>query len=190
VHTANEHLNQVARLLQSVPEAALQAITDRLWRAYQDAAQIFTCGNGGSAAAASHIVIDLAKGIDLPPSARRFRAISLVDSVPALTAYGNDLGYENIFCEPLRNLVRPKDVLLSISGSGRSQNVLRAMQTAREAGAANIALAGRDGGDMKSLADICLVVPAESMQQIEDAHLAVLHALYLELKARAEAAAQ
>jgi len=184
----DEYLAEVARLLQAVREAELEAIADRLWQAYQEDAQIFACGNGGSAAAASHFVIDLSKGVQLPPGARRFRAISLVDNVPALTAYGNDMGYESIFAEPLRNLVRAGDVLLAISGSGRSENVLRAMQIARDAGATAIGLTGRDGGRMGSLAELCLIVPAENMQQIEDTHLAILHALYLDLKAKAEAA--
>jgi D-sedoheptulose 7-phosphate isomerase len=104
-----------------------------------------------------------------------------------LSAYANDVGYENVFCEPLCNLVRPGDVLIAVSGSGRSANVLRAMERARERGASVIALTGRDGGGMPALADICLIAPSQSMQQIEDAHLAVLHALYLELKARGEA---
>ncbi len=183
------YLREVAEFLTKVPVSDLEAVADRLWRAYREGAQVFTCGNGGSAAAASHIVVDLAKGVDLPPGAPRFRAISLVDNVPALTAYANDLGYEHVFSEPLKNLARPGDVLLAVSGSGRSPNVLQALEAARGLGVSTIGLAGRDGGKMKELADICLVVPAQSMQQIEDVHLAILHALYLELKERAEAAA-
>ncbi len=183
-----DYIDQVAGLLQRVPRDSLTAVVDQLWRAYCRDAQIFACGNGGSSATASHFVEDLSKGVDLPPGARRFRAISLVDSVPMLTAYANDLGYEHIFCEPLRNLVREGDVLLALSGSGRSQNVLRAMRVAKEAGATVVALAGRDGGEMTSLADCSLVVPAESMQQIEDAHSVIAHAIYLDLKARAEQA--
>lgn len=186
----NAYLREVARLLDAIRGDDLEAIADRLWQAYREGAQVFTCGNGGSAAAASHIVVDLAKGMDLPPEAPRFRAVSLVDNVPALTAYANDLGYENVFSEPLQNLGRPGDVLIAVSGSGCSENVLRAMQAARRLGVATIGLTGRDGGKMKPLADLCLVVPAQSMQQIEDVHLVVLHALYLELKGRAEAAAR
>ena len=181
-----DYLDQVAEVLRALPREKMSEIAARLWCAYEKDAQIFACGNGGSAVAASHFVTDLAKGVDLPAGARRYRAISLVDNLAQLTAYANDMGYEHVFCEPLRNLVRAGDVLLAISGSGRSSNVLRAMETAREAGAAVIALTGRDGGEMKGRSDICLIVPVESMQQIEDAHLAVLHALYLDLKGRAE----
>ena len=183
-----DYLAQLAGVLQQVPRASLTAIADRLWQAYCADAQIFACGNGGSSATASHFIEDLSKGVDLPAGARRYRALSLVDSVPIITAYANDMSYDAIFCEPLRNLVRPGDVLIAISGSGRSKNVLLAMQAAKDAGAGVIALAGRDGGDMPGLSDLCLIVSVESMQQIEDAHLAITHAVYLDLKERAEAA--
>ena len=182
----SSYLSEVARLLEAVPGAELEVIADRLWRAYREGARIFACGNGGSAAAASHFVTDLAKGMDLPAGAQRFRAISLVDNVPALTAYANDMGYESVFSEPIKNLAQAGDVLLAVSGSGRSANVLKVMKVAREVGLTAIGLTGRDGGRMRELADICLVVPAQSMQQIEDAHLVILHAVYLDLKARAE----
>jgi D-sedoheptulose 7-phosphate isomerase len=184
-----DYLSQLAGLLQQLPRGAIAAIADHLWDAYARDAQIFACGNGGSSATASHFIEDLSKGVDLPAGARRYRAISLVDSVPIITAYANDISYDAIFCEPLRNLVRRGDVLIAFSGSGRSRNVIRAMETAREAGATVVGLTGRDGGEMKGLADLCLIVPAESMQQIEDAHLAITHAIYLDLKERAEATA-
>jgi len=181
-----ECLNELAKMLQAVPRGRLGEVVDCLWQAYGNGAQVFACGNGGSSATASHFVEDLAKGIDLPEDRPRFRAISLVDNVPLLTAYANDLDYDHVFSEPLRNLVQAGDVLLVVSGSGRSGNVLRAMRLAREKGAKVVALGGRDGGEMPGLSDVCLVVPSESMQQIEDAHLAILHAVYVELKARAE----
>jgi D-sedoheptulose 7-phosphate isomerase len=186
---AADYFAQVAQLLGGLSTDTMQAMADRLWQAYQEEAQIFTCGNGGSALAATHFVTDLAKGVSLPAGARRFRMVSLVDSLGLLTAYANDVGYEHVFSEPLLNQVRPGDVLLAVSGSGRSPNVLRAMETAKQAGASVLALAGRDGGLMPGAADLCLTAAVENMQQIEDAHLVVLHCLYLELKARAERAA-
>jgi D-sedoheptulose 7-phosphate isomerase len=185
-----DYLVQLAGVLQGLPRASLAAIADRLWQAYCADAQIFACGNGGSSATASHFIEDLSKGVDLPAGARRYRALSLVDSVPIITAYANDMSYDAIFCEPLRNLVRLGDVLVAFSGSGRSRNVLLAMRTAKEAGAGVIAFAGRDGGEMPGLSDLCLTVAVHSMQQIEDAHLAITHAIYLDLKERAEAAAR
>jgi len=183
-----DYFDQVAKSLSSLPRETVRAMADRIWQAYTEGAQIFTCGNGGSALAASHFVTDLSKGVDLPPGRPRFRALSLADNLGLLSAYANDLGYEHVFCEPLRNLVRSGDVLVAVSGSGRSRNVLRAMEVARASGAAVLALAGRDGGEMPARSDICLMAPTESMQQIEDVHLAVLHCLYLDLKARAEEA--
>ena len=186
---AADYFAQVAQMLGTLSTGTMQAMADRLWQAYQEEAQIFTCGNGGSALAASHFATDMGKGVDLPAGARRFRMVSLVDNVGLLTAYANDMGYEHVFSEPLLNLVRPGDVLIAVSGSGRSPNVLRAMETAKQAGASVLALAGRDGGLMPQAADLCLTAAVESMQQIEDAHLVILHCLYLELKGRAERAA-
>jgi D-sedoheptulose 7-phosphate isomerase len=185
----DDYLGQVAALIGKTPRQAVQDAIDRLWRAYCDDAQIFACGNGGSSATASHFVEDLAKGVDVPAGTRRFRAISLVDSVPTLTAYANDVGYEHVFAEPLKNLVRAGDVLVAVSGSGKSANVLRAMSAAREAGAGVVGLTGGDGGEMPELSDVCIVVPADNMQQIEDVHLVIAHAIYVELRARAEGAA-
>ncbi len=184
----SDYFAQVARVLEALPRARVRAMADRLWQAYQEGAQIFACGNGGSALAASHFVTDLSKGVDLPLDRPRFRALALTDSLGLLSAYANDVGYAHVFCEPLRNLVRARDVLIAVSGSGRSENVLRAMEVARQAGAAVRALPGREGGEMPARADVCLIVPVQSMQQIEDVHLVVLHHLYLDLKARAEEA--
>ncbi len=184
----DDYLEQVAGVIRKVPRRAVEDAIERLWHAYRGDAQIFTCGNGGSSATASHLAEDLAKGIDVPAGRPRLRVISLVDSVPMLTAYANDMGYEHVFAEPLKNLVRAGDVLLAISGSGQSANVLRAMEVARAAGGGVVGLTGGDGEAMQRLADICVVVPADSMQQIEDVHLAIAHAIYLELKRRVEGA--
>jgi D-sedoheptulose 7-phosphate isomerase len=186
----DQYLDQVAELLRRVPREALDAAAGSLWQAYLDDAQIFACGNGGSSATASHFSEDLGKGVVLPPEKRRFRAVSLVDSVPTLTAYANDMGYRHVFSEPLRNLVRAGDVLVAISASGASENVLEAVRVARAAGARVIGLTGADGGELNRLADLCIRVPSQDMQQIEDAHLAITHALYRDLKARAETSAQ
>lgn len=185
-----DYFAQVAEALAGLPRETVAAMAERMWQAYQEGAHIFACGNGGSALAASHFCTDLSKGVDLPSGRPRYRAISLCDSLGLLSAYANDMGYAHVFAEPLRNLVGAGDVLLAVSGSGRSENVLRAMEVARAAGASVLALTGRDGGDMPSRSDLCLVAPVESMQQIEDVHLVVLHSLYLDLKARAEGASR
>jgi D-sedoheptulose 7-phosphate isomerase len=102
----------------------------------------------------------------------------LTDNLPTLTAWANDSSYEDIFSEQLRNFVHPQDVAFAISGSGNSKNVLNALEVAREAGATTLGISGFEGGRMKSLCDICVVVPSNNMQIIEDMHLAMAHSIF------------
>jgi D-sedoheptulose 7-phosphate isomerase len=119
---------------------------------------------------------DIAKNT-LSPNMRRFRILSLTDNTPLLTALGNDLGYHRVFSEQLANLIRAGDVLVSISGSGRSPNVLEAMRCARERAATNVALLGFDGGEARELADEHVLVPSDDYGVIEDIHMILVHAL-------------
>lgn len=143
---------------------------------------IFLCGNGGSAATASHMACDLAKGIRTEgfPS---FRAISLTDSLPQLTAWANDTSYDNCFSGQLEGLGRPGDLLLAISGSGNSPNVLNAVEVARRLHMTTLGLAGFKGGKLKGLVDHCLVIPAANIEQVEDAHMALAHTITTTLRA-------
>lgn len=141
---------------------------------------LFACGNGGSAATASHFIEDVAKGLE-----RRWRALALTDNVPMITALANDIGYEDVFAEQLANFVAEGDVLVAISGSGNSENVLRAVRLAKRRGALTLGWSGFEGGKLKALVDHCLVVPSDSMQRIEDVHLIVAHAIYAYLEAKA-----
>jgi D-sedoheptulose 7-phosphate isomerase len=135
-------------------------------------------GNGGSASLASHFACDLGKGTALCNSAKRFRALALTDNIPTITAWANDSGYEDIFAEQLKNFVRPRDIAFAISGSGNSKNVLNALNLSREAGAVNIGITGFDGGEMKFLCDVCVIVPSYNMQVIEDLHLSMAHSIF------------
>jgi D-sedoheptulose 7-phosphate isomerase len=110
--------------------------------------------------------------------------MALTDNVPLMTAWANDANYEDIFAEQLRPFLREGDVVFAISGSGNSPNVLKGLQLARDTGAQTIGLTGFQGGKMKELCDICVVVPADNMQVIEDVHLSVSHAIFLSLKQR------
>jgi D-sedoheptulose 7-phosphate isomerase len=103
---------------------------------------------------------------------------ALTDNLPTLTAWANDSSYEDIFSEQMRNFVHPQDVAFAISGSGNSKNVLNALEVAREAGATTLGISGFEGGQMKSLCDICVVVPSNNMQIIEDMHLAMAHSIF------------
>lgn len=136
--------------------------------------QVFVAGNGGSAATASHFVCDMIKGASYQRD-RRFRILALNDNTSTITAYANDVGYDSVFAEQLRNFARPGDLYLAISGSGNSPNVVRAMEYANQAGCRTIALTGRDGGKLGSLAQLHIHVAEPHMGRIEDAHHIVCH---------------
>ncbi len=134
-------------------------------------------GNGGSAATASHFACDLAKGTtmgkgDLTP---RFRVTTLTDNVPLLTAWSNDADYSSVFLEQLRNILEPGDVVIAISASGNSENVVRATEYANANLAITVVLTGFEGGKLKKIAQECLIVPSHSMERIEDVHLILEH---------------
>jgi len=135
---------------------------------------VFTMGNGGSASNASHFVNGLSQGATVEGKPR-FKAIALTDNIPNLLAYGNDLGYENIFAEQLKNLLADGDVVIGISGSGNSPNVLNAIDYAKSHHAMTIGFTGFDGGKLKKNVDYCIHVPCNCMEMIEDIHLALTH---------------
>jgi D-sedoheptulose 7-phosphate isomerase len=136
--------------------------------------QIFICGNGGSASAASHFACDIVKGASFQRT-KRFRIMALTDSLPTLTAYSNDVSYECVFAEQLKNFARPGDVVIAISGSGNSPNVLRAIEYGNSIGCRTIALSGRDGGKLGPMAQLNIQVSHPHMGRIEDGHLIILH---------------
>ncbi len=142
---------------------------------------LFVCGNGGSWATAAHMVNDFSKN-SRAQGTKRLRVIGLGDNIPSLTAYANDEGYDRIFAEPLKSLMKPGDVLLAISGSGNSPNVLRAIEAAKDIGGTTFGLTGFEGGKLKDLVDHCLVVPSNSMEMIEDFHMIVDHVIATVLK--------
>ncbi len=175
------YLSKMQQVIAGLPVEELYRVGEVLLEARRRGAQVFTLGNGGSAANASHIACDLSKSCirdDLP----RFRVISLVDNVPLATAWANDTSYENIFAAQLENLLEPGDVVIAISGSGCSRNVLNAARLARERGAIVIGLTGFDGGLLKEIADPCIIVPSFCMEQIEDTHLIIGHMLSIFLR--------
>jgi len=136
--------------------------------------QIFVCGNGGSASTASHFVCDMVKGASFERPAR-FRILALTDSLPTITAYANDVSYDAVFAEQLKNFAQPGDLVMCLSGSGNSPNVIRAMEYANSIGCRTIALTGRDGGRLGPMAQLHIQVPVPHMGRIEDGHLIVCH---------------
>jgi D-sedoheptulose 7-phosphate isomerase len=193
----DSYLAQVADVLGRLPVEALERMVYRLEEARWKSQQVFTCGNGGSAATAIHFASDLSKGA-LAPDKPPIKAESLCDNIALLTAWANDVAYDEIFAQQMTPWVKPGDVLIAISGSGNSANVLRAVDVAKAAGATTIGFTGFNGGKLKGMVDICITVASDSMEQIEDVHLLLCHLVttclrntppeLLEMKAFAETA--
>ena len=169
-----QYRTQLLGVIESLDLSQVETATAWLRQARDENRQVFTCGNGGSASTASHFVTDLVKGASYGHE-RRFRIQALTDSLSTITAYANDVSFDAIFAEQLKNHAAPGDLVLCISGSGNSPNVLAAAQTARQLGCRIIALTGRDGGKLAPLADLNIAVGHPHMGRIEDAHLIVCH---------------
>lgn len=168
------YLDQLGGVLKSLPVIEIERVVNVLLDARSNGATVFVLGNGGSAATASHFACDLGKGT-LSPGAPRLRVIALTDNVPLLTAWANDTDYENVFSEQLQSLVRPGDVVIAISASGNSPNVLKAVEVGRQAGATTVGLTGFRGGKLRGLVDTCVVIPVDHMGQVEDGHMILDH---------------
>jgi D-sedoheptulose 7-phosphate isomerase len=173
----------VVDTIANLPLTPIDEIVSTLIDAYESSRRIYLFGNGGSAALASHFACDLGKGAAMGLE-KRFQVLAFTDNVPLMTAWANDARYDDIFAEQLINFVRPDDIAFAISGSGNSPNVLKALRVAREAGAFTVGLTGFEGGAMKDLCDLCLVIPSDNMQIIEDLHLSVTHAVFSAIRAR------
>jgi len=168
--------DEVAQAARSVDPGSLDQAAEILLDAYTRDAAVFSCGNGGSAAIANHLQCDHLKGVrnetDLVP-----RVVSLSTSVELLTAIANDLAYEHVFEYQLQSQGRPGDVLIAISSSGRSPNIVRALTWARDHGLRTIALTGFEGGDARDIAEVAIHVGGTNYGIIEDLHQAVMHTL-------------
>jgi len=176
--TPQEYFSAYKEVVANLPYPQIDRAIGEIMGAHDRGANIFTLGNGGSAALASHFACDLAKGTVVGQNGeKRFRVIALTDNIPLMTAWANDHGYEQVFAQQLQNLVAAGDLAFAISGSGNSPNVVRGLEMARSCGARTVGLTGFEGGKMKSLCDVCVVLPSNNMQIIEDFHLSVTHAI-------------
>jgi D-sedoheptulose 7-phosphate isomerase len=178
ISDAKQYFGELQSVMVSLPKDGIDQIAETLVKAYDAGRTVYVCGNGGSASLASHLACDLGKGTAYCNGGKRFRVLALTDNIPTLTAWANDSSYEDVFAEQLRNFVQPQDVAFAVSASGNSKNVLNALQAAREARAITVGISGFQGGEMKSLCDICVVVPSNNMQIIEDVHLAMAHSIF------------
>ena len=175
-HHLDTYLDRLRTAIDLLPRERMNELGDTLLRAYRNNMQVFLLGNGGSSSTASHMAADLAKNT-IGPNMKRFRIISLNDNAAIMTALANDLGYENVFSEQLTNLVQAGDVLIVVSASGNSPNVLKAIRYAQAHSAEVVGLLGFDGGEAAKLADIPLIVSSYDYGVVEDVHLIINHVL-------------
>lgn len=179
----SRYASYLTGLLENLDIVGLESASRLLSAAYREGRSIYCLGNGGSAATASHFATDLAWGRRIKGETRP-RAISLCANVPLMTALSNDLGYESVFVEQLKGLLQPGDVVVAISASGNSENVVQAVQYANEHSGNSVGLVGFDGGKLKSQCHACIHVetPAGMYELVEDVHHAVCHMLSGHLK--------
>jgi D-sedoheptulose 7-phosphate isomerase len=175
------YVQEIKDSLDRLPWEAIETAIAVLQEARLTDRQVFIMGNGGSAATASHFACDLGKGTVMP-GLPRFRVIALTDNMPLFSALANDYGYDRVFAEQLASLVRPGDVVIAISGSGNSANVLQAVDFARQVGATTVGMTGFDGGKLKDAVDVSILVPNGCMEQVEDLHLLLEHLICTELR--------
>lgn len=163
-------------MLRAISLPDLERVLSLLENVYRNGNRIFIMGNGGSAATASHFALDLAKNTIIP-GAPRLKAISLTDHVPLITAWSNDTAYEHIFAEQLANMIEPGDVVIGISASGNSPNVINALLLAGQYRASTIGLLGAKGGKIKDMVDAYVLAPGQNIEQEEDAHMILAHVI-------------
>ncbi len=173
----SSYLQELSATIEKLPLPGLNRLVRVFLDAYERGRTVFLFGNGGSASLASHMACDFGKGT-APSSGRRLRAVALTDNAALITAWANDTAYENIFAEQLETLLQPGDLAFAVSGSGNSPNILAGLNFARRTGAFTAGIAGFQGGKMQALCDVCVIVPSENMQIVEDLHVAIAHSVF------------
>ena len=172
--TATNYRRLLIETLEALDLQSVAAMEDAFAQAHQSGNRIFSMGNGVSGASAYHAAGDFIKGASYGLD-QRFKMICLNDNLPSMMAIANDIGWDDIFVEPLKNYVEPGDVVIGISGSGNSRNVLKAIAYAQSIGAVTIGMTGFSGGKLKSMVDISVHSPADDMEVAEDVHMAVFN---------------
>jgi len=171
-----QYLAAVAAVIPLLPQEQIARVVEAIEDARRLGRKIMVFGNGGSSSTATHFASDLAKGA-ISRGKKRIRAICLNDNTALLTAWANDTAYDQVFAEQLENLAELGDLVIAISGSGNSPNILSGIRKAKEKGARTIGFAAFDGGQLKDMVDIALVVPCHNMRQAEDLHLILEHVI-------------
>ncbi len=169
-----KYIDLEIEIMKSLDVEAVNQVMNALEDARVNGKTIYICGNGGSAATASHFVCDFNKGVS-EHQEQKYHFICLNDNIPTMMAVANDISYDDIFVFPLRGHIRPGDLFIGISGSGNSENVVRAAKYAKEHGNTVIGITGYSGGKVKDIADLNLHVPVDNMQITEDLHMMYDH---------------
>jgi D-sedoheptulose 7-phosphate isomerase len=185
INFAKDYLNDLAIIKDKIDLDAFTKITDVLLRAHKERRQIFVLGNGGSASTASHLACDLNK-CACENTEKKFKVISLCDNIPTMLAIANDIDYESVFSYQLENFFEKGDIVLGISGSGNSENVIKAVEYCNANEGLSIGISGFDGGKLAKTANIPLVIPSHDMQKVEDYHMILCHILMRSLKGNIE----
>ena len=174
-HFSN-YFDKVIETLGKVDIESVNKFIDRIYACYNKGNTVYIFGNGGSAATASHVAGDFMKGISYGLE-KRFKVVCLNDNIPAITAISNDLTYDEVFYEQLKTYLKKDDVVVGISGSGNSVNIIKALNYAKELGATVAGFSGYKGGKLKDLADILIYAPVGDMEITEDIHIIIFHAI-------------
>lgn len=187
---AKQYINALKDGLDRIDLSKVEAIAEVLYQAWRNEKQIFILGNGGSATTASHFACDLGKGTlsnFYKPDQKRFKVMSLTDNVATMLAYGNDLSFDHIFSQQLKNLVKEGDVVIGITASGNSPNVVKALKVANDANATTIGMLGFDGGKAREMSDHFVIFEEKHYGRVEDFHLILEHLVCTFLKEKIEA---
>lgn len=171
------YFETLKQTIDRLDRKSIKALIELLLKTRENGNNIYIMGNGGSAATASHFTCDFNKGLSYKRDIR-FKMICLNDNTATMLAYSNDVGYENVFVEQLKNFLKKDDVVIGISGSGNSKNILKAIEYANIQGAKTVGITGFDGGKLKNMVDVSIHADINNMQVAEDVHMMICHMLY------------
>ncbi len=180
---AQQYIDLVKSTLDALDPNALDALVEAFHTTYEKGGNIYTMGNGGSGASASHAAGDFLKGASYGLD-KRFKMICLNDNLPSMMAIANDIGWESIFVEPLKNFLSEDDLVIGISGSGNSKNVVNALEYANANGATTVAMSGFKGGKISQIASINVHAPVMDMEVTEDVHMVIFNIVKKQMMAR------
>jgi D-sedoheptulose 7-phosphate isomerase len=177
------YLNELSVVIKNIRPEEFCALIDEFLAAYERDSYIFVFGNGGSGSTASHFACDINKGVSYGKN-KRFKVISLNDNIPTIMAYANDVSYDAVFVEQLKNFLSRDDLVIGISGSGNSINIIKAIEYANSQGGKTFGLCGYNGGTLRKVSQKSLTIECTDMQKVEDAHVIIIHSVmqYLQTK--------